>query len=228
MSKLGLSNNQLKIIAMITMAMDHVGLVLLPQVTWLRILGRLAFPIYAFMIAEGCKHTRNLFRYFCSVFLMAGLCQVVSYFVLGSLLMCVLVTFSLSIFLIAILKQAQKKESFFWTLLLIAGICGAYFVCEILPDMLPGTDFYVDYGFLGVMLPLALYVAKDKPGKMTVLILGLTCMATFFGGLLWWSLLAAPLLLLYNGRRGKAKMKWFFYFFYPVHLVIIQGLAYIL
>ena len=51
--KVGLSNNQLKILAMIAMTLDHVGVYLFPQVLWLRIVGRLAFPIYAFMIAEA-------------------------------------------------------------------------------------------------------------------------------------------------------------------------------
>ena len=48
-----LTGNQLKIIAMITMTCDHVGLQIFPQLQWLRILGRLAMPIYAYMIAEN-------------------------------------------------------------------------------------------------------------------------------------------------------------------------------
>jgi len=46
--KLGLTNNQLKIIAMVSMLLDHVGLMLFPQVRWLRIVGRLAYPIFAY------------------------------------------------------------------------------------------------------------------------------------------------------------------------------------
>ena len=52
--KAGLSNNQLKILAMVAMTLDHVGAYLFPHVLWLRLVGRLAFPVYAFMIAEGC------------------------------------------------------------------------------------------------------------------------------------------------------------------------------
>ena len=51
--KFGLTNNQLKIIAMVSMLFDHVGKELLPQYTVLQIIGRLAFPIFAYMIAEG-------------------------------------------------------------------------------------------------------------------------------------------------------------------------------
>ena len=61
----GLSGNQLKIIALIAMTIDHIGLQFLPHVTILRIIGRLAFPIFAYMIAEGCLHTRNRRRYGC-------------------------------------------------------------------------------------------------------------------------------------------------------------------
>ena len=60
MKRFGLSGNQLKVIAMVTMAIDHIGAYLLPQAMWMRIIGRLAFPIYAFLIAEGCRHTRSM------------------------------------------------------------------------------------------------------------------------------------------------------------------------
>ena len=55
----GLTNNQLKIIAMITMLIDHIGIVLFPQIKIFRIIGRFAFPIFAYMLAEGCTNTKN-------------------------------------------------------------------------------------------------------------------------------------------------------------------------
>ena len=54
-----MTGNQLKIIALIAMTIDHVGLILLPQVELLRIIGRLSFPIFAYMIAEGCFFTHD-------------------------------------------------------------------------------------------------------------------------------------------------------------------------
>ena len=65
-SKFGysLSGNALKIIAAITMLIDHIGVILLPQITLFRVIGRISFPIFAFMIAEGCAHTKNKLRYF--------------------------------------------------------------------------------------------------------------------------------------------------------------------
>ena len=65
-----LSGNGLKLVAALTMLIDHVGMLLFPQVLLLRIIGRLAFPIYAFMIAEGCRYTKNKLRYFLMVFLL--------------------------------------------------------------------------------------------------------------------------------------------------------------
>ena len=65
MEKQGVLNgNHLKLIAAFTMLLDHVGILLFPQIRLLRILGRLAYPIFAFMIAEGCRYTKNKLRYF--------------------------------------------------------------------------------------------------------------------------------------------------------------------
>ena len=59
-----LSGNMLKIIAAVSMFIDHMGAVLFPGVMIFRILGRIAFPIFAFMIAEGCRYTKNRIKYF--------------------------------------------------------------------------------------------------------------------------------------------------------------------
>lgn len=228
MKKLGLSNNQLKIIAMVCMTLDHIGFALYPQVLWLRIVGRLAFPIYAFMIAEGCRHTRSMPRYFGAMALLALICQVVYFVAMDSLYMCILVTFSISIALIGLLKKAQQTQSVFFTLLFAAGLAGALYLCQWGNRLLPGTDFDIDYGFIGVMLPVCLYGAKDKSARFSVLVLALTMLAVISQDQYqWYGLLAAPLLLLYNGKRGKWKLKWFFYLFYPVHLALIQLIVYL-
>ena len=72
LKKFGITNNQLKIIAMVSMLFDHVGKELLPQYPILQIIDRLAFPIFAYMIAEGCFYTKNIIKYF-TIILM--LCQ---------------------------------------------------------------------------------------------------------------------------------------------------------
>jgi len=56
---------------------------------------------------------------------------------------------------------------------------------------------------------------------------GLMLLGADFGGIQHYALLSLPLLLLYSGKRGKWNMKYFFYIFYPVHLAVLQGIAWI-
>jgi hypothetical protein len=74
-----LSGNALKLIAALAMLIDHIGVLLLPQVLILRVIGRISFPIFAFMIAEGCRYTKNKARYFFTMFGVGAACQVVMY-----------------------------------------------------------------------------------------------------------------------------------------------------
>ena len=79
-SPFGLTGNLLKLIAMLTMTIDHIGVILLPQYRILRIIGRLAMPIYAFMIAEGCHYTHDRRAYFLRLFGLAILCLALFFF----------------------------------------------------------------------------------------------------------------------------------------------------
>lgn len=228
MKKIGLTGNQLKILAMITMTIDHIGAELFPHILWLRIIGRLAMPIFAFMIAEGCRHTRNPLRYLGTLAGFACLCQVVYFFAMGSLYMCILVTFSMSVGLILLVTLAQEKKSTPLWILFGLALAAAFFLCEILPGFLPRTDYAVDYGVFGVVLPLLIYCGKGKWWQLFEAFFGMVLLANHYGGVQWWSLCFLPLLALYNGQRGKWKMKWFFYIFYPAHLVAIHFIGYLL
>ncbi len=220
-----LTGNQLKLIAMITMTLDHVGLMLLPQYPILRILGRLAFPIYAYMIAEGCRYTHNKGCYFLRLFGLGMLCQVVYYFTMGSLYQCILITFSLSVGLIFLMEWAGKQNQIPGTTAAMAGILTAGFLCSFLPMLLPGTDYGIDYGFLGVCLPVLIWAGRTKKEKLLASALGLAMLALACGGIQWFSLAAVPLLALYNGQRGKHSIGKVFYIYYPVHLAVIYGLS---
>ena len=221
----GLTGNQLKIIALITMTIDHVGMMLLPQVRILRAIGRIAFPIFAYMIAEGCQHTHNRKKYLLSMIFMATLCQVVYFFAMGSLSMCVLVTFSLSIGLIYLIDYAHANARF-GSAILFAASCALFFLCYLAHDVLfPRTDFGIEYGFFGVLLPVFAYWGAKKQKKLQYFAMGLALLNLSFGGIQWFSMAAIPFLALYNGKRGKRKMKNLFYIYYPLHLVVLQGLA---
>mgnify|MGYP003303308116 FL=1 len=227
LSRPGLTGNQLKIIALISMTIDHIGMQLFPRVGLLRILGRLAFPIFAFMIAEGCCHTRNRKKYLLSMASLAALCQLVYLLAMGSVYMSVLVTFSLSILLVYAIDFGKKLGGAAW-LVSLTVFTAIYFLTEILPLLLRSTDYGIDYGFWGVLLPVVVYLAKDRPRKLLMAALALCMIAIGSSPAQWWGLSAIPLLALYNGKRGKRKMKYLFYVYYPAHLVVIHLLSYMM
>lgn len=223
----GLTGNQLKLIALITMTIDHIGMMLFPRTILLRVIGRLAFPIFAYMIAEGCQYTRNRSRYFLSMAGLGLLCQIVYWVATGSLYMCVLVTFSLSILLIYAIDFGREKGGVFWAVPLLA-LGAAIFACEVMPRLLPGTDYGIDYGTWGVLLPVFAYLGTSRKDKFALTSAGLILLNRTLGGLQWYSLLALIPLFFYNGTRGKKKMKYLFYIYYPLHLVVLQGLSLVL
>lgn len=216
-----LSGNALKIIAAVTMFIDHMGLMLFPGNLLFRIIGRLAFPIYAFMIAEGCKYTTRKSRYFAMIFGLGVVCQTVYYLFAGSTYLSILFTFSLSILTIYAL-QGYKAHPGVKTGLLFAGaVAAVYFLNQV---------FAIDYGFWGSMVPVcaSMFHGTDCDRKNVntgMLALGLAILALEIGSIQFFSLLAIPLLLLYSGKRGKWRMKSFFYIFYPAHLVLLEAIA---
>lgn len=222
-----LNNNALKLIALVTMTLDHIGLVLFPRVLWLRLIGRLAMPIYAYMIAEGCTHTASMGKYLGTMAAFAAVCQGAYLFCMASLYQCILVTFSLSIGLIWLIRWAKGQQKLYPWLAVALGVGAVYFVTVWLPRLLPGTDFSVDYGFWGVMLPVGIYLGRTK-GQKLLLAAGLLALVAFTGWEGQWFALAALLLLArYDGTRGRWKLKWLFYFYYPLHLLVLHGISYL-
>lgn len=226
-SSAGLTGNQLKLIALVTMTIDHIGMMLFPRSALLRIIGRLAFPLFAYMIAEGCQYTRSRKRYLLSMAGLGLLCQIVYWFAMGSVYMCVLVTFSLSILLIYAIDFGRKRGGLAWAVPLLA-LGGAIFACEILPRLLPGTDYGIDYGIWGVLLPVFAYLGTSRKDKFALTAAGMILLNRTLGGLQWFSMAALIPLYFYNGTRGKRKLKYLFYIYYPLHLVVLQGLSMIL
>ena len=218
---IGLSGNQLKLMALLCMTVDHIGMMLMPRQAIFRIIGRLAFPIYGYMIAEGCHYTRSMKKYLLGLLAVAALCQIVYFVAMDSVYMCIMVTFAMSVGLIWLIKNAREKQSVIAWSAVAAGVFAAFFTTQMLPDLLPKTDFGVDYGFLGVMLPVVVYLCDTKAQKLLAATAVLCLLSLDTWQILWFSLLAVPLLALYNGRRGKRNLKWLFYLYYPAHLGII-------
>ncbi len=250
-----LSANTLKIIAAITMLIDHIGVVLLPNAEILRIIGRISFPIFAYMITEGCHYTRNKLKYFLGVFALGVGCQAVYSWYGGGRLLGILITFSISILVVYAMQYMKKSllaeeplvKQILSVLLFIAVIFGVYVLNEKL---------LIDYGFFGCMtpafasafkLPREIQVKNERDTEacevltshkrpfnteqlLNVISLGICLVFLIFtmSVLQAYALLALPLLLLYSGKRGKYKMKYFFYVFYPLHLAALEGIAYLL
>ncbi|MGN1346188.1 MAG: TraX family protein [Eubacteriales bacterium] len=244
-----MSSFVLKIIAAVTMLIDHAGLLLFPEWEFMRIIGRLSFPLYAYCIAEGFRHTRNRKLYFLRVFLLGLACQIVYTIVDRQLYLGILIVFSISILLMActdslkcslrgsvsplnrsLTRLLGQEECFSpqTDKLLSGAVCvlltAASFVLCLLID--------VDYGFFGILLPVFTSLFEDRPRRLvmfTAALLALCIDMTQSGFVIqFWSLLAVPLLAMYNGKPGKYRMKYFFYVFYPAHLVLLYALARIL
>ena len=235
-----MTGNQLKILALVAMTVDHIGVVIFPQVTVLRIIGRLAYPIFAYMIAEGCFYTHDKKRYLGGIVALGAACQLVYFFALGSLEQSILSTFALSIVTVYAVQLADSRRDVRGTLALAGALALDAFVCWGLPSLLRPSDFSIDYGFWGVLLPVLSYlphvlVPAAKRSFRHVLAVALmagglvlVALTVPVGGTQWWGLATVPLLLLYHGKRGTWKMKHLFYIYYPAHLVIIYGISLLL
>ncbi len=96
-ARFGYSATVLKWIALITMTADHIGFILFPQATALRVIGRIAMPVFAYLIAGGCRYSRHRLRYFLTVLGTGAVCSVAAYYAAGTLYQNILITFALSI-----------------------------------------------------------------------------------------------------------------------------------
>lgn len=231
-----LNANALKIIALVTMTIDHVGLLLMDNAKPMRIIGRIAFPIFAYMIAEGCRYTKNKRNYFLRIFTLGLLCQAAYYITERSVYQGILMTFSVSILLsYAVLWVENRiREShtdgghinkiLLWMipavlLLLTAILCGKI---RILPG---GWYLSFDYGFYGILLPVLIVLGRNQKQKLFLAAVGITLTALSLGGQQWYSLAALLPLACYNGQKGKWNIKYLFYIYYPLHMAVIYGLS---
>ena len=221
-----LNGNTLKIIALITMTIDHIGYILFPEAKILRVIGRIAFPIFAFFIAEGCKYTKNKSKY---LLLMLGV-GLFSQLFIGTFLhfynLNILFTFSFSIILIYIFQAIRgsiQKNNIKMSYILI-GIFIIYLSALVLLFLphLHLSPITVEYGFFGIMLPFLVYISQNKYIKLILFTAGLILISIYVGGNQFFSLTAIIPISLYNGERGKLNLKYMFYIYYPLHLIVLM------
>ena len=215
----------LKIIAIVTMAVDHIGAILFPQVTILRVIGRIAFPIFAFLLVEGLTRTRSLEKYLMRMLLFAVLSELpfdLAFWGKAVYLghQNVMWTFSLvlvAIYLYRRLPAERQTPLAFWGLAMLFAVVASY--------------LRTDYGAWGVIWVMSFFAYRDQParkyGMATFLLVSYGLLYTALSGRFFWeqyieccAALSFPCLLLFNGRKGPA-LKYFFYAFYPAHLLLL-------
>lgn len=238
-TKFGFSTFWLKIIAIITMTIDHFavafgivyidykdvyylsGNMKLETYEIMRSVGRVAFPIFCFLIVEGFFHTRNVIKYAIRLFVFALISQIPFSLVLyqrpflkgGDIN--VYFTLFLGLFAVAFLDfyyQKYKNEEIPGISTLAPGAVIA-FIAALVAEFL-----HTDYGALGVIFILLFYIFRKKP---ILLCLGLTTTILLMGSKTeLYALIALIPILLYNGKKGPG-LKYFFYLYYPLHLTLL-------
>lgn len=235
--KFDISSVGLHIIAMILMLMDHMWATVLSDYQWLNSVGRLAFPIFAFMIVEGFTHTKNLKKYVTRLLIFAVITEIPFNLMVGNNITYyphqnVLWTFLMGIGLMYLNELAAKKEKI-WLSFVTA-------VSTIILGYVLGFVTFADYYGPGVLTVLLFYFFRGRKwwcylGQLVgmyylhaEMLKGLYFEVDLFGyhleivqqGL---AVLSLAFIWLYKGRQGKKSkaFQYFCYAFYPAHMLIL-------
>lgn len=211
-----LDGTTLKLIALVTMLIDHVGAAMFPGVIWMRAIGRFAMPIFAFFVAEGFTHTSDRKRYLLRLCIFALVSELPFDFALmgGPELTHQNVMCTFAIAVATLMAVDALKERIGGGLGILAGL-GAVFV-----GSLAAFAAKTDYNFFGVMLVALFYFLKDSEPPVRAAVGGAFYLFMKSRGYLVWGIVGFILTALYNGERGRG-LKYLFYIFYPGHLALI-------
>lgn len=235
--RLETSSMSLHIMAMVFMLCDHLWATVVPGNDWLTCIGRLTFPIFAFLTVEGYFHTSNLKKYVQRLLVFAILSEIPFNLVMGSswfypIHQNVLWTFLLAIWLIHMNEKAKKKGGVIRRVLV-------GFVSVFLAYIL-GIFTFVDYYHAGILMVLVFYFFRGRKwwhyvGQLLCMyyinveeLSGFAYEIELFGETHYFvrqgfALLALIPIWLYRGNEGyKSKaLQYVYYGFYPVHLLIL-------
>ncbi|ADQ05586.1 TraX family protein [Caldicellulosiruptor owensensis OL] len=199
-------SNLLKLVACITMFIDHTGFLYFPQKPLLRIIGRIAFPIFAYQVAVGFWHTSDHKRYLKRLLIFAIISQYPFYLMTGDGELNVIATF----FFAALCLYFFKRK---WYPLVIIPLAISYFIS-------------MDYGIYGVLTILLFYFLYEKPILQLIGFSILTLIVTHFMGwqLQVYSILSVVLIFFVRMLPVDFEFKlnkYFFYWFYPLHMLFL-------
>lgn len=227
-----MSTFALKIIACITMFIDHIGYVIFDGSSYFNYIGRIAFPIFAFQISQGYIHTKNVKKYLIRLLMFAIVSQLPFFLFYNSIssgfVFNTIFTLFLGLVCILLYDKVNKVFGIFSTIIfgVIAEIC------------------HFDYGFYGVAVIMLFYIFRNN----TTLLLSSFIIATilkysystalyaqygtevllkvfaYYFPLCFCTILSSIFIYLYNGKKGH-DLKYLLYLFYPLHLLFIYILA---
>lgn len=215
----GLSGSALKVIALISMVIDHIALYLMEQGTLLyetmRCVGRIAFPVFALLIAEGFIHTRNRSRYFFTLMGFAVISEIPWYMLNGADgTHNVMFTLALGVATLMVLENLLQRsliQGFLWTL----GMAGL------------ASWLGVDYEWRGILVIVIFYLFKEYSHSFPYS-RGMQFFCTFAFMMQYGVIgvvMACMIIYLYDGTRGFVQgsiAKYGFYAFYPIHLFFLS------
>ena len=234
----------LHIMAMLFMLCDHLWGTVIPGNDWLTCIGRLAFPIYAFMITEGYFRTKNLKKYVLRLLIFAVISEIPFNLAMGSSLFYpihqnVLWSFLISIGLMHWNEKTKQKHGIPWRI--TVGIL------SVILGFIVGIVTFVDFYSAGILTVLVFYFFRGRKwwcylGQLACLYyINAEMLAGFtyeipIGGMTLYiarqsiALLALIPIFLYRGKQGYHSkcMQYFYYAFYPVHLLILGLLKFLL
>ena len=215
-----LSASGIKLIAVITMTIDHIGAALLPQYLFLRIIGRLAFPIYCYMIVNGMFHTKSCIKYIMRIFGFAIISE--PFYDLafrGKIINMeyqnVFFTLAIGLTVISVIEQLKIRfggysvfGSMAEIMILASGCVAAYFL-------------KTDYSFYGVLMIYGFYSFRLNAIVSGIFQIFMNCI--IIGGVQGFAVFSLLPICMYNGEKGKnsGMIKWLFYLYYPLHLFVI-------
>lgn len=216
-----LDTNFLKIIAITCMVVDHAGKIFLPNNMLLSIIGRIAFPLFAYCLVVGCLYTRNWKKYILRLSIFAVVSQpfyVMAFhptwegFVENILVANIFFTLVAGVLTVSALMDFKKR----WWMLIIP-IAMEWFIG-------------LDYGFYGIGFMVIFYLCRNKSWLSCLLIVVWTCLQSLTGDFITvfgigldkqiFSLFSLPLIYIHTNIKPKIN-KYFFYAFYPAHFLII-------